>query len=239
MHEDEVTIAVRGDQPGRTFSLDRKRPAAQQVYEDLRRRIITLELRPGASLARPAIADFYTVSQTPVRDAFLKLEQEGLVEIYPQSKTLVARIDVKQARETQFLRTAIELEVAHTLIAADSARAVLRARRILTDQIRAREDDDLEQFTHLDRQFHFVLCEVAGQPVLWDLVLSRSGHIDRLRNLDLPNPGKTNRVLEEHEAIVAALESGNEAAATAAVRKHLSGTLSNVETIMHAYPDYF
>src|SRR3546814_2587991 len=78
------------------------------ICDDLRERILGLELQPGTGLSRPALAEFYRVGQTPIRDAILKLEQEGLVEIYPQSKTLVTRIDVAHAKETQFLRTAIE-----------------------------------------------------------------------------------------------------------------------------------
>ena len=142
-------------------------------------------------------------------------------------------------RETQFLRTAIELEVARLLVAADNSRAVLQARRIHTDQVRAQEDGDVEKFMSLDRQFHFVLCQAAGRPNLWDLVLSRSGQIDRLRNLDLPSPGKIDRVLDEHASIISAIESRDADAAVAALRRHLSGTLSNVDQIILCHPDYF
>src|SRR3546814_18467845 len=87
-------------------AIDRKRLAAQQICDDLRERILGLELQPGTGLSRPALAEFYRVSQTPIRYAILKLEQEGLVETYPQSKNRVTRIDVAPAKETQLLRTA-------------------------------------------------------------------------------------------------------------------------------------
>ena len=80
--------------------------------------IIGLQLAPGTSLSRPALAESFGVSQTPVRDALRKLEQEGLVIVHPQSSTLVAPIDIGQAHETQFLRTALECEVARTITAA-------------------------------------------------------------------------------------------------------------------------
>jgi DNA-binding GntR family transcriptional regulator len=97
------------DQSTQDFTIDRRLPASQQVYEDLRAKIVALALKPGEALSRPSLAESYGLSQTPVRDAFLKLQQEGLVEIYPQSRTMVTRIDVAQAREAQFLRTAIEM----------------------------------------------------------------------------------------------------------------------------------
>ena len=82
--------------------LDRRPLASQGIYAALRRRIIDLELKPGALLSRTQLAEEYAVSQTPVRDAFLRLEREKLVEIFPQSRTVVAKIDIAHARETQF-----------------------------------------------------------------------------------------------------------------------------------------
>jgi len=132
------------------FAIDRKRLAAQQIYDDLRERIIGLELKPGTGLSRPALTEFYRVSQTPIRDAILKLEQEGLVEIYPQSKTLVARIDVKNAKETQFLRTAIELEVARALALDSDKMKIAPARRLLDQQREALGRSDLVRFIQFD-----------------------------------------------------------------------------------------
>ncbi|HEY4201979.1 MAG TPA: GntR family transcriptional regulator [Devosiaceae bacterium] len=222
-----------------TFALDRKRPVAQQVYEDLRDRIINLELKPGVSLSRPEIADFYTVSQTPVRDAFLKLEQERLVDVYPQSKTLVARIDIDQARETQFLRIAIELEVVHRLATDPDKRGIVAARRLVEDETQSIADGDLQLFSRLDGRFHATLYRAAGHVALWDLVVSRSGHIDRLRKLDLPSPGKMNAIVTDHQAILAAIEASDPVTAEAEVRKHLSGTLRSVDRIAAGHPGYF
>lgn len=221
------------------FAIDRKRLAAQQIYEDLRERIIALELKPGTGLSRPALTEFYRVSQTPIRDAILKLEQEGLVEIYPQSKTLVARIDVANAKETQFLRTAIELEVARALALDGDKMKVAPARRLLDQQREALGRGDFARFIQLDRQFHASLAEAAGHAGLWDLIRRRSGHLDRLRQLHLPSPGKGQAIMADHQEILAAIDSGKEDAARKAVRKHLSGTLQAIDQIVAKYPGYF
>lgn len=221
------------------FAIDRKRLAAQQIYDDLRERIVALELKPGTGLSRPALTEFYGVSQTPIRDAILKLEQDGLVEIYPQSRTLVAKIDVADAKETQFLRTAIEIEVARALALSAEPSKVAAARQLLAQQRDALDRGDLMTFIGLDRQFHASLARAAGHGGLWDLVRARSGHLDRLRRLHLPSPGKGQEIMTDHEAILAAIESGDEAAAGAAVRKHLSGTLRALDQIVAANPEYF
>ncbi|MBA5777554.1 GntR family transcriptional regulator [Stappia sp. F7233] len=230
-----------GDVLSRTPQRPRVRriSASQQIHDMLRERIVSLELVPGESLSRNEIADYYGVSQTPVRDAMLKLEEEGLLVIYPQSKTEVSKIDIDQARETQFLRLSIELEVTRRLTLEAGREKLTTARNIYGLQERALEARDLDRFSRLDRQFHRSLFEAVGVANLWELVVSRSGHIDRLRNLNLPDPGKPANILYYHKQILDAVEAGDRAATELAVREHLSGTLAQANDIMARHPDYF
>jgi len=78
----------------------------------------------------------------------------------------------------------------------------------------------------------------ANVPNLWQTVRSQSGHIDRLRRLDLPSPGKMARVLGDHTELVDAIEGGNGSAAQAVLRRHLSGTLQNIDDIRKRHPRY-
>lgn len=213
--------------------------ASQQIYDALRSRIVGLRLAPGENLSRAEIAEYYGVSQTPVRDAMMKLEEDGLLAVFPQSKTEVSRIDIRQAQETQFLRLAVELEVARKLAKMEDKQPLATARKILAQQQAALEIENLDQLATLDRSFHHALCEAAGVANLWQLVSARSGHIDRLRNLNLPDPGKGANILLFHGRILSALEEGDAQEAEEAVRGHLSGTLSQLEVIISRYPAYF
>ncbi|WP_445682276.1 GntR family transcriptional regulator [Radicibacter daui] len=217
----------------------RRISVSQQIREALRERIVALEFVPGQHLSRAEIADFYEVSQTPVRDAMMKLEEEGLLVIHPQSKTAVSKIDVEQARETQFLRLSVELEVTRRLALNPDKKHAAGARQVYAQQEAAFAGGDLERFARFDRLFHQQLCEAAGVSNLWKLVTARSGHIDRLRNLNLPDPGKPANILHYHKKILDAIEAGDLAAAETAVREHLSGTLSQVSQIIARYPSYF
>ena len=220
--------------------LDRTRQAAPQVFGWLRESILSLELAPGTALSRTELAERFELSQTPVRDALLQLSQEGLVDIFPQHATLVSRIDIASATQAHFLRCAIELEVVRTLaLARTDAGAVLRAR--LTTQVdlqAALATADTEEFIASDQAFHRLMYEAAGVPDLYELVRRRSGHLDRLRRLDLPSPGKAERVVRDHRAIVAALAAHDPEAAQAALRAHLSGTLGRIDDIRARHPDY-
>lgn len=217
----------------------RRLSVSQQIHEALRARILSLELAPGQNLSRTEIADFYGVSQTPVRDAMMRLEEEGLLVIFPQSKTEVSRIDVAQARETQFLRLSLEVEVAKRLILAGDPARLDPVDALLGQMRRAFEAGDLQHFADLDRGFHRALFEAAGVAPLWELVTGRSGHIDRLRKLNLPDPGKASEILAYHERIVAAIRAGDAAEAEAQVRGHLTGTLAKADEISVRHPEYF
>lgn len=95
--------------------LDRSRQVAAQIHEILKKRIMVLELAPGTVLSRAALQIEFGVSQTPVRDALMRLQDERLVEIYPQYATVVSAIDLEHARQAQFLRLSIELEAVRRL----------------------------------------------------------------------------------------------------------------------------
>jgi len=178
------------------------------------------------------------VSQTPVRDALLKLGQEGLVDIFPQHATLVSRIDISAARQAHFLRCAIELEVVRTLAVSGGDTAALPRLRAQLDLQAALAGGKPEEFMAADQAFHRLMYEAAGVPDLYDLVHRMGGHIDRLRRLDLPSEGKAKRVLRDHRRIVDALVKHDPAAAQEALRDHLSDTLSRIADIRTRFPDY-
>lgn len=214
--------------------------AAQRVYEHLRQRIVSMELLPGAALSRNELAREYGVSQTPIRDAMQRLEQDGLLRIYPQSRTVVSQIDVNQLHETQFLRVALETEVVRRLAERPSKPHLDRARTLLRMQEAIADDpDQFPMFNNLDRAFHRTLFEAVNAPNLYQHMASRSGHLARCQRLDLERSGKTRMILDGHRAILEAIGSGDPDAAAQALRYHVSDTILRIESLRDAHPDYF
>jgi DNA-binding GntR family transcriptional regulator len=219
--------------------LDRYRQAAPQLYELLRDMMVSLALPPGTALIRSELAAQYGVSQTPVRDALMRLEEEGLVDVIPQAGTRVSKIDLTKAGQAHFLRRAIELEIVRDLAASANAALVPRLRNLLAQQRAQLDMEDFESFAATDQEFHRELYAAANVLELWHLVRSRSGHIDRLRRLHLPAVGKAQRVLSDHTLIVDAIEAGDGTEAQRRLRDHLSGTLGQVEEIRVRHPEFF
>lgn len=219
--------------------LDRKRPLTAQVYEILRTRIITLDLKPGATVSKSALARSMGISQTPVREAILRLEEEGLVDVFPQSRTAVTLLDLRQAREVQIMRITIEAELARALAGKADKELIATLAARIDEQTDTLEREDFEAFARADAEFHaaqYRFCQVGG---LWDLVMRRRGHMDRFRRLYLPVHDKERQVLIEHKAIFKAIKAGKPEDAAETTQHHLSRTFQVCEQIVAAHPDYF
>jgi DNA-binding GntR family transcriptional regulator len=214
-------------------------PVAAQLEQSLRERIVSLELEPGSVLSRVALAEEYGVSKTPIRDAIQRLEQQGLVVVEPQASTYVAPIDIDKAFETQFLRTALECEVARALISRMDAGKLAHLQDISERMARSRGEQEQADFRSLDQAFHRQLFRAVNREGLWDLIEQKGTDINRLRNLDLLSVGKIGRIISEHNAILHAYATRDLDAVIEAIREHLSGTLGAVDKIRMNNPSRF
>ena len=217
----------------------RSQQAAAQVYEQLRDMILSLKFAPGTALSRADLQRQFGLSSTPVRDALMRLDEAGLVEVFPQSGTIVSLIDVPLARQAQFLRRAIEQETVRVLSEAPDRALIERLRGIIREQESLAKSNNLERFDDADLAFHKLLYEAAGVPDLWSLVRHRSGHIDRIRRLHLPIGGKANQIVRDHTAIVNAIEKRDPDLAQAELRGHLSRSLAFSAELRAKFPGYF
>lgn len=217
----------------------RERGGALSVFETLRRDIIALALAPGMVLSRVELQDRFGLSSTPIRDALMRLQEEGLVEIFPQHATLVSPIDVEKARQGQFLRRSLECEIVRTLAMQPDPAVIDRLNRFIRQQSAFAKLGEHDAFTAADQAFHRAMYDAASVPDLWEIVNRQSGHIDRLRRLHLPVPGKMRDVVRDHKAIVDAIAAGKPRDAQERVRDHLSRSLGFVETLRLSHPGYF
>jgi len=222
--------------PGAGFRLDRSRNATAQVFEHLRAQIVGLAIKPGAVLDRPQLSAYFKLSLSPIREALLRLEEERLVDIFPQHQTRVRGIDLASARQAHFLRLSVELEIVHVLAQAPNPLLETALLALVARQRACLEGGDLEGFTAIDIDFHRRLYEEAALPDLWATMRSHSGNLDRLRRLHLPVNGKADSILAQHAGIARCIGQGDGAGAQALVRTHLSGTLNALEALRRQFP---
>lgn len=198
-----------------------------------------MKLPPGSPLTRAELQARFNTSSTPIRDALLLLQEYNLVEIYPQHTTLVSRIDIPEAKCSQFLRRAAEIEVVRTLAGNPEKVDINRLRSLVEHQHAIVDIRQLDKFAELDFEFHQALFGYADVSDLWTLICRRGGHMDRIKQLNLPLEGKAGQILGEHQKIIDAIEAGDGVAGEAAVRMHLYRSLESAPAMAEAYPDYF
>jgi GntR family transcriptional regulator, rspAB operon transcriptional repressor len=220
------------------FELDKSQGAAQQIYDYLRSAIVKLKFKPGMDLDRAELARYFGVSVTPVRDALLKLEEEELVDIFPQHGTRVRAVELESARNAHFLRLTLELEIARILAQCRDDQLVRELQGFVDQQRACLARGDMDAFAQADQAFHERMYVAAHADQLWRLMRGKSGNMDRLRQLHMLQHGKAESVVQEHADIAAAIASGDPELAEASVRKHLSGTLSQLMGLRERFPDY-
>lgn len=226
-------LTLLGDRPS-------ARSAAERVYEALRARILSFDLPPDHALGRAELAENYGVSVTPVREALQALEQDGLVRIRPQSGTVVTRIDTDALRQNHFLRISTETEVVRRMAEAPSEAALRRAQAIVDMQAALSGDtEQMDLFSDLDRSFHRSLFVAVGVEEIHEMIGRRQGHLARCQRLELPVSGKMVSIVEAHQAVLDAIGQADPQEAAEAMRRHLTGTITRLEGLREAHPDYF
>ena len=163
--------------------------AASMIYSDLRAELVSLKRPPGKPISEAEIALSYGVSRTPVREAILKLSDEGLLEIFPQSGIIVSRIPLAALPEAIIIRKALEETTARLAAERATSSQILALHSILERQREAEAARDSEAFHQADEAFHATIAEVAGHPGIWKLIQQVKVHVDRYRRLTLPQTG--------------------------------------------------
>jgi DNA-binding GntR family transcriptional regulator len=216
-----------------------RRTNATVIYESLYRSIARMELRPGEPLQEKELTQRFGVSRTPVREALLLLEGNGLVDLLPQAGTFVARISIAGIHEAIIIRKALEeLAVARAAQVADR-RGVARLDITLARQQLAAELGDTSGFHEADEAFHETIALLAGLTTLWPMVRQMKVHLDRLRVLSLPLEGRMDETIAEHRRIRDAIAANDVDAAKAVLHEHLGVMVPYVDQLSRRYPDYF
>ena len=213
--------------------------AAHLIYRELREDIVSMRRQPGAPIIEREIALARGVSRTPVREALLRLADEDLVEIFPQSGTFVARIPLSALPEAILMRTALEQTTARLAAERADEGHVARLRELMARQRRVAARRDRNGFHEADEAFHAAIAEAADHPGIWRFIEQVKIQVDRYRRLTLPVPGRMRRVLDEHATIVAAIEAHDGPAAATAMAAHLERLRASIGDVRELNPDYF
>jgi DNA-binding GntR family transcriptional regulator len=207
----------------------RAHTATERAYGFAKECILDGRFRGGELISEGDVAGLVGLSRTPVREAFLLLESEGLLRLYPKRGALVVPVSPSEVEDVMETRLLIE-RFAIERIGRASTDLCTRLETTIESQARFAAEGDAPGFVEADHAFHRTLVEAIGNEILLDLHDSLR---DRQRRMGLvalsQDPGRTRRILEEHRAIAGAIGTGDATAAAMLVR-HLEATLSLLRT---------
>jgi len=210
-----------------------------QIYELLRHAIVTGKLVPGQSLSEKDMAERLGVSRQPVREAFIKLADAGLVDIRPQRGTFVMKISVRAVENARFVREAIEVAILDEAVGRLSAEFIAGQRENIRRQREAADTDDFEAFFYLDESFHRAFTEAIGREYVWKVIENGKAQWDRVRFLTLPKASPILHLANQHETILNAIELRRPDDAKAALRIHLREALKTLVIVVAEHPELF
>lgn len=221
------------------FSIASDRPAAGQIVERLRSAIVRLDLPPGRMLSESDLAERFGVSRTPVREALIKLIQQGFIEVRPQRGTFITKIKPQELLEARFIREAIETAVIDRVVGRLDKRVIARCRALLEEQKAAAAVADIYAFHRADDAFHGALAEATGFARVGGMIESEKALMDRVRILSLKTTPPFKRLISQHKAILDAVVAGDRQTALEQIRKHLREVLTTLPQASRDHPEYF
>jgi len=219
------------------WDLDHGVPIGPQLHRILRERIVRNDLTSGSKISESEIAKSYSISRQPVREAFIKLSEEGLISIRPQRSTIVTKIDPVAVLEARFVREAIEADIVKLLAERSDPVVVRELRAQLAEQERVAQDNP-HRFIQLDERFHRTLAEAADKASAWRFVEGLKSQMDRVRFLSF-SLFPTSKLITQHKEIVDCIEAGDVGKAEKSIRVHLKEILTDLPEIEAANPDFF
>ena len=213
------------DLAGSINFLERASSLKEQAYQQIKSLLLTGKLPHGTVASVPLIAMRLGISRTPVREAFLDLEKEGLIKILPKKGAVTNPISPGKKREIFLIREALEGIVATKLADSITGTQIAALKTIFERHKKTpRGEVGWDEFIRLDREFHLTMASFAGFEKIGDILANIRDLMELIGREALSSHGRREKIFKEHEGIVAALERKDKSAACKAIRFHLAET---------------
>ncbi len=213
--------------------------AREYVYRLLKTNIVNLTLPPGQSLSEQEIAERLDVSRTPVREAFIKLTHDNLLDIFPQKGSYVSLIDPDQVAEAKFARETLEREVVQQACIAFPAEDLFQLASCVALQELCSSEKNYHKFFELDETIHGTIFKGCMKTRTWTMLQSMNAHYNRVRMLNLAVGYDWDQLIHQHKELVRAIREKDKALARRTLDTHLNKVVVDLEYLRGEYGHYF
>ena len=199
-----------------------KQTISQDVYQALKKDILTCKHKPGAVLKEKELAALYGSSRVPVREACSRLQQEGLLEVVPYKGYFVSQVSLKDIADYFDLRLLLETYAVECAVSMASDEEVAKLEELASHEYTYHDWDTYVEFLDRNRQFHSAVARLSGNAKLVKVIEDIIERMQRFffLGLDLGDFGPEMR--EEHQVLARAMRTGSKERAVNHVRKQIA-----------------
>lgn len=206
-----------------------RRSLHDELTERLRNLITRGDLAPGEKIPEKELCAQFGVSRTPLREALKVLASEGIVTLRPNRGAMVSSLTVEELEEVFPVLGALEALSGEIACRHISAREVQAIRKTHEAMVRHWQRGELQSYFALNQQIHEAILEATRNETLKSIYLGLSGRILSARYIADMSPDRWARAVEEHEAILEALENRDGCNLAKILKTHLANKLATVK----------
>lgn len=210
------------------FSDSDNRSLRIRVFNALEDAILNEKYKDGDSLNELKISAELGVSRTPVREALMQLELEGLVKNIPNKGAVVIGVSQKDIRDIYEIRTRIEGLAARLCTEKINADELKALEKIADLQEFYLSKNDFEQIKELDGDFHNIIYNASRSRPLKFMLTNFHNYIKRARNISVQTEGRAGKTVAEHRAILQAIRDGDAELAEKLIAEHIANAETNL-----------
>jgi len=193
---------------------------AEKAYYEIRRRIVSLELRPGAVINERALIESLGIGRTPVREALRRLAQEQLVEVYPRRGMFVTTVEIRDLASLCEVRSVLESHAAH-LAAQRATVDELEELQALIEELGRHDQLDHRSLMALDERIHRTVYRCAHNPFLEQTLGEYYVLAQRIWHLALDRASGLDAAVQSHRLLLTAIVRSDADAAARIMGKHV------------------
>ncbi len=217
-----------------------KETVREYAYRILKENILSLTLIPEMKISEKEVSDTLSISRTPVREAFIRLSQENLLEILPQRGTYISKINTDQISEFRFLRVTLEQAVMKLACTEFPEEYASKLVKCLNSQEKCVINKSFDKFFELDNEMHCIIFTGCQKPNIWKMIREANLNYVRARVLDLQSrQSEIELLFQQHAQIVKAILDKDVTAGNHIITKHVNKVIDDVADLKAHYPDYF
>lgn len=215
----------------------------QQTYERFKKDIMTFALKPGEPVSAQKIAERYEVSRTPAREALVRLQNEGMVDIFPQSGSIISKIKPDRIHQEWFVRRALELSMVDQFFSRVCEEDIQRMReaadRLETLGNVPRTHESSYEYICSDDRFHEITYRVSGEELAERIIKNMLPNYRRMRILVDFDDEYKNRTVRGHRELISYIEQGEKEKYRESLATHIGHIVTDIEKMRDNFPYMF